>query len=170
MGYWVRTTPKGYIWDNRIFFGAVAIMLLIVLYIGSVNGFRPSPYFECKAEHCYNPLMQQNDSLQQPNLGNYNIIHPVVTCNGFMCNFVKCEEDWCSQPIVSRGEYGKRPISNYMFFLGCLILFVIAFNINHFIYNKGKEVDLDFQNSPLGKILNKLPKDNKDENTNYQRK
>lgn len=135
-----KVTSTGYVFDNRIFLVVVLILFSVVGFIMYKDGINPTPYVECKEDYCPNPLLTQK-------------------CQGAVCNIVKCEESWCTQETLTKGEYGKKPLKTEAFFLLGLSLFVLAFFVNHKIYNVGKKFDFGFNDSPLGKVISKLPKD-----------
>ena len=149
----IRTTSSGYIYDNRIFLSATLILLCIVGYFVVTQGTAIRPYVRCDKDICVNPMMDKTN-----------------VCQGVMCGLVLCDEQWCTMEYLPKGEYGKKPFNMGSFILIVVSLFILAFVANHKIHNTGRQFDIGFQDSPIGKMLQRFKKEDDDENLNNQRK
>jgi hypothetical protein len=100
-------------------------MLLVMLYIFYTYNFDFSThfYYECKYQYCKNPFY---NAQYTP--------HGLAKPRGVVC-------DWCNMEYVPRGIYGeKKPVVFNSFLILCLSSALLALCINHFIYNKGKNI------------------------------
>lgn len=115
---------NGYKYDRRIFWGVLGIALLLFSFTAYLEGFNFSYkfHFVCEDSICDNPY---SDVMASRNS---------VTGHKYLCS-----EEWCKEPILTKGEYGKGPPWLLLNFNWILILMVIAgLILNHFIHNKGK--------------------------------
>jgi hypothetical protein len=137
-----KTTKTGYRFDKRIFWGIILIALSIFLYSLYKNNFDLSYKlsFDCKTETCENPYYSGN-----------------VYASTILGN-VKCNYDWCKQKYLNKGFYGEKPpiILNY-FTIIILSLCIIGLCLNHFLYNKGKPLNIEIDGvEELKEKYNKL--------------
>ena len=150
----MRTTNTGYKIDGRIFYLGFFIVLGFVFLIMYQHNFDFSTqfYFRCDKESCENPLVNIEDCKQRLTI---LFIVPLYTAKDCRNN---CFEDWCYKEYVPRGEYGKNPKDDFLFtYIWPIIIFImiLAFISNHFIYNKGKKINLgilEFWKSEVNKI------------------
>lgn len=107
--------PNGYKADRLIFRSALVLMFLFLLVIMFMLkfDFTPRAYFKCgDVMGCKNPFYWQNET--------------------------RCNYKWCEDPYLPQGVYGEKPpriISSFGPFN--IMLFAIAFLVNHLLYNKG---------------------------------
>lgn len=122
----INTTSQGYKFDKRIFWGMVFILFLILASTFRSTGLNFVPYFECKEHACKNPLLSGQNSCTWA-LG-------MKTCD------IICDEPWCKDELLPRGEYGKKPSIAHRYFIQILIfLILLCFILNHLIHNKGRK-------------------------------
>ena len=111
-----------YILDKRLFRYGILIIILFALFIGSTIHFKQYVYINCpeKAELCENHF--------------YN------KCFDKLCE-TDCQQYCNNKTLLAGTHYGQKPkdiITPFVVFsLGLLLLF---FSINHFVYNKGKNI------------------------------
>ena len=122
-------TASGYVYDKRIFWSIIAILLMGMGIIFQELGgdFEYKFYYECKLDYCENPLLDGRiDTAWQDY--DYTEI---------------CRESWCTLPVLPRGEYGSRPPTALKYFPAYVFILVgLGLILNHFIHNKGKRPDL----------------------------
>jgi hypothetical protein len=128
-----RETDSGYRFDKRIFWGAEIVMILgLFLFFSAFKfDFSYHPYFECKFDTCKNPMYDAE------------YVAPLINKVSSAGNLADC--DWCSFPILLRGNYGVPPPSQFLFFIipfAVVILFTCAVLVNHLVHNKGRKFDL----------------------------
>ena len=136
----LRKTSKGYIYDKRLFWGAMLVSIILVLYIFSLNNWsiKYNVYTVCNGPgKCENPYLKGY-------------------CKGVLCD-INCVEEWCNQKYLEPGSYGERPpaIMNYFIYI-VLGLVMFALVLNHFIHNRGKRFHIELNLSK--KWLDKLSK------------
>lgn len=130
--FYIHETDNGYIYDKRLFWGMLAIILVLVFFVAKDYNynFTTQFYFKCRQETCINPLVDKELNYQA-----YNQF------TGY--DYKKdCKADWCTQEFLPRGEYGVKPPNSFIFkyfFLISFFLFCIAITSNHLIHNKGKK-------------------------------
>ncbi len=124
-----KVLPGGYKYDRYIFW------LIIIFCIGIITGqgiiekwnFSYYFYFECKEGPCQNPLFNMDVK------------------NTFIDYDYKkfCSADWCNEPLLETGEYGRKaPIILRLFPYIVIALVIIGLLLNHFIHNRGKKPEL----------------------------
>jgi len=123
-----NTTNKGYRFDKVIFFSVVGVMFIILGVLFSKYGVTYKPYLNCEDDFCENPF--------------YN--------NGYKCSWgfgtQKCQMDtsgWLNEEKLVRGEYGQRPVKQWAFVLVISSLVLLAFCVNHYLWNQGKQFHLN---------------------------
>ena len=117
---------NGYKFNRLLFLGVIFIFTGIFIYNLMINGITQHPYFTCKSDICFNAVYANK-----------------ISCNSIYCPPVECKEDWCFQEYVSKGTYGIQPSFTQRYFP--MLIWgstVLAFIINHFLYNKGKKFSL----------------------------
>lgn len=126
----LNRTEGGYIYDKRIFWGAMGFVMLIGFWIMWGQGFDFSPKFHFKCDYpepCENPLIT----------GRCRIGFRSGSCADM------CKEEWCKQEILPVGEYGqKKPdgLIKYYPYITVLILIASLF-FNHYVHNKGRRFE-----------------------------
>lgn len=116
------TTESGYRFNKIIFLSAIFVLIVGLFMMISIFGYEQHAYMVCEDEYCENPFATQE---------------PV--CQGMYCPPVLCEEAWCSQEYIPRGEYGKEPPAIYSYFKYIAFGMIgLAFLLNHFIHNRHK--------------------------------
>ncbi len=148
--FYIHETGNGYIYDKRIFWGVIAIVLVLVFFVSKDYNFnfKTNFYFKCEDYSCKNPIMNKQTRA-------YNTYTDADLKKD-------CIADWCSQEFLPRGEYGIKPPDSFIFKNLPLISFglvILALVINHIIHNKGKKpgIKLNLSDKWLSKI-NKLGK------------
>lgn len=156
--FYIHETDNGYIYDKRIFWGVIAVVLVLIFFVAKDYNFnfKTSFYFKCDKFSCKNPLMDQSNMA-------YN------TFTGY--DYKKdCIADWCKQEFLPKGEYGIKPPDSFIFRYFSLIFFLLiamALVLNHLIHNRGKKPGIKLNLSEkwleklrkLGKKLEKLEDD-----------
>jgi hypothetical protein len=78
-----------------------------------------------------------------------------------------CKEGWCTQPLLTKGVYGKKAPEFILWLpMIALGLFIISMVVNHFIHNKGKKFDIQLRITKnkgfsMRQIIDEGNKDNK---------
>jgi len=125
IGY-ITEYKNSYRFDRRFFLVPVITAILLLLVIGWQQGFKfdYNVYYECKQNACENPLM--GGAAHNALLGSIDY---------------NCKGDWCTQPILDRGVYGTKPSGLFKQFPMIMFsMLLLAFVVNHFAYNKGKNM------------------------------
>ena len=160
--FYIHETSNGYIYDRRIFWGIIAIVLVLIFFVAKEYdfNFKTTFYFNCKEVRCKNPLIN-------PELRAYN----TYTGQDYKKD---CVEAWCTEEYLSRGEYGIKPPDSFIYnSLGLISFLLVGLGLllNHRIHNKGKEFGIKL-NLPekwlkklrkLGKKLENLEDDLEEE-------
>ena len=62
MKFYIHKTENGYIYDKRLFWGVIAVVLVLVFFVAKDYNynFKAQFYFECEELTCKNPLMDRN--------------------------------------------------------------------------------------------------------------
>ena len=121
-------TEDGYIYDKRIFWG---ILILLVVIIGGLyvrDGMDRRISFICESpQGCINPLFESEY---------YN----PITKENYLAG---CVGEWCTSEHLAPGVYGEPAPPIYKFF-GLFVFCMIAFGLilNHYVHNKGKKISL----------------------------
>lgn len=128
-----HVADNGYIWDKRIFRGAILCIIILFVAVGFSENWDFSYKFnyECKEAICRNPF---NDCKEKISIKN------IATGYDYM---QQCTADWCKQTTLTKGKYGKQKsylYSNFAYYLSAIILW--AFVFNHLMHNKGKRPGL----------------------------
>ena len=143
-----KETQDGYKYDRLIFIPMFLIFIFIILYIMYQNSFdfNLHPYFNCSYSLCKNPYYLIEGECKQT----LNILWviPIYKTND-------CREgcDWCYQEYLNWGVYGSKPKSEFLInniYWITAIIFLLAFLLNHFINNRGKNFDIEI---PITKKL-----------------
>lgn len=124
-----KETSNGYKFDRVIFLSVIGFTLLVLAGVIGVYGLEARPYFLCKSETCINPF--------------YDADRYGCSYGG---GFIPCKvknESWMNEAILSKGEYGTKPIlyQAFLYMLGGLLL--LAFTLNHFLYNRGIDFNIE---------------------------
>lgn len=122
-----RVTRSGYVWDKRIFWVGIGLILIPLFYIFYINDFdfKYHPYFVCDMDVCKNPLY--NADVNTPlNIG--------------------YDYDWPDTEFLTRGVYGKKQ-NNYFnqFVILSISMIITAIGVNHLAYNLGKPFDIGME-------------------------
>ena len=122
-------TGNGYIYDKRIFWAIIGIILIFLtgLAIHEKFNFRYYFYFKCDSDFCKNSML---DVMVKNSITNYDYKR-------------FCSEDWCNQEYLSRGEYGRKApflLNHFGWFV--VLMTGLALVANHLIWNKGKKFDV----------------------------
>lgn len=116
---------KGYIYDKRLFWAGVSLLIFVMIYIFYINHWNMGQnfYFKCEDPRgCKNTVLESKA---------YNL---------FTGHEYKCLEEWCLKDKLPIGEYGtKEP--NYFKFFQLLSVFIVLLmlGLNHLIHNRGKK-------------------------------
>lgn len=113
----------GYKINKVIFWLAFVMVIIPVIFLAKQYGFHYSSYLDCKDGFCDNPFYGR--------------------CDWKVC----CKEEWCLMEQVPKGVYGQPTpdiFKHYSTYI--LIVYLIAFLINHFAYNRKFKVRLDVEN------------------------
>jgi len=122
-----NTMKNGYKFDKFIFWGIAIFFIGVVFIMGLKEGFYHHPYVNCKAETCENPLLSAKCTHA----------FGLIDCN------VVCNEKWCTQEILTRGEYGEKPkLTGGNFSLIFFSVLLLGFVFNHYKHNRGVKIDL----------------------------
>lgn len=127
----LKQSPHGYIYDRRIFWVAMILIILVGVFIMGGYGFDFSPRFYFKCEYpgpCKNPLIDAR----------CNVLFKSGSCADL------CKEEWCKQEFLLVGEYGtKRPDGLIKFYLFIVMLIMaVSLFANHYFHNKGKKFEI----------------------------
>ena len=128
------TNAHGYKYDKRIFWVALALIIMLFGFIAQSENFDFNYYFyfECTEDICINPLMELK-------------VENAVT--GFDYREF-CTEPWCTENFLTRGIYGRKvPWILERFTLIAVFHILIALLLNHFLYNRGKTPRVSFNMS-----------------------
>jgi hypothetical protein len=152
---------NGYRFDKLLIISPIILLLVLFIYAASTYGFVAHPYFNCVYSTCPNPFLPHNGN---PSVDGLYTRTPSYqsTCQGVGCLPFKCDEAWCKQEYLTRGEYGKKaPIYLNINFVAIseIILYALVFYLNHILYNKGKKFSISQKRQILPNwMYNILPK------------
>lgn len=127
--FWLHEADNGYIYDKRIFWGVMLLMLLVFTFIAWQNNFDFSYKFnfKCSGLSCENTLLESEY---------YN----PATKYDFKAD---CKDEWCKVEKLAPGFYGEKEPFLYKMFVPLFIILVIGgLFMNHNIHNKGKNVGI----------------------------
>jgi len=131
--FYYKITEKGYIYDKRIFWGAMVLIIAFFFLIAYKNDFSLKYEFtlECKpGDPCGNPLAEED-----------YFIYNSITGKDYKKD---CTAQWCNEELLPTGKYGKKPDRFYYYFTPfCIALVVLGLLLNHLLHNKGKKPDLE---------------------------
>jgi len=138
-----RVTESGYIWDKRIFWGVIIILLGFVGYIFYINDFDTGKHFYFKCENtlgCENPVYDA-----QYKTWMFGELKPARNA---------C--DWCGMRHLPYGEYGQPepPYIRGLIFTS-ISLVILGICLNHFIHNQGRKIDIGIP-SKYKKMLERI--------------
>ena len=132
----LKKTSKGYIYDKRIFWAGMFLIVLFAIGIMSLYNFdfSNSIYYKCISPNgCLNPYFANKINCDREWLYGKDCL-------------IKCDQEWCTQEILTTGEYGTKPPNNIILGFNVFILSIIllSFCLNHLAHNKGKKFHYDF--------------------------
>lgn len=142
--FYYNIADNGYIWDKRIVWLALLIIISLFFYIAYQNNFdfRYKFYTKCDDITCPN-VMADNQRFWYNPYTKYDYKKD-------------CTEEWCMQDYIHRGEYGlKEPLLVANFDTIAWMLVLVALVLNHLVHNRGKipHVKIPIKKEWLNKLV-----------------
>ena len=124
---------NNYKFDRLIFNIFLCVSLLFLFYVANYYNY-DMDYYKCDAR--YDPSIRCDE-----NPLDEQCAQEKVKLSSYCLNPFYKETSWKNEKYLFSGEYGKKPgkLFNSVSFI-IIILLILSFVINHFVYNKGKTI------------------------------